>query len=183
MGHSIFDWDEEGEKNEAARPAQSHLVEEPIFERPEEPPPWNDPWQQPANEDSWEKPQNERQSQRDDQWHEPVSSWSEQKPVDQEPIEYVPYQPESVDETIRRGGLAWSAGIVFFSSIVFMLFIGWVVDWLFQSSPWGIVGGIVVGSILGFVQFFRISSQIFDSKKSEAAIRPLMPRDDDDQYH
>ena len=64
-----------------------------------------------------------------------------------------------------------------------MLFIGWVVDWLFQSSPWGIVGGIVVGSILGFVQFFRISSQIFDSKKSEAAIRPLMPRDDDDQYH
>jgi F0F1-type ATP synthase assembly protein I len=29
------------------------------------------------------------------------------------------------------------------------------------SSPWGIVAGIVLGSLIGFVQFFRITSQIF----------------------
>ena len=175
MGHSIFDWDDEREEKEAGRPTSSHLVEEPIFQQPSpEPGRLNDPWDHPATQNSWNEPQN--------QWQEPVNSWSQEQ-AEQGPVEYIPYQPESVDETVRRGGLAWSAGIVFFSSIVFMLFVGWVVDWLFQSSPWGIVGGIVLGSVLGFVQFFRISSQIFDSKKAESALRPLMPRDDEDQYH
>jgi len=71
--------------------------------------------------------------------------------------------PESIDETVRRSGLAWSAGIAFFASVVFMLVIGWMADLLFGSQPWGIVAGIVVGSLIGFVQFFRITSQIFKS--------------------
>lgn len=64
-------------------------------------------------------------------------------------------------DTVRRSGLAYSAGIAFFASVVFMLVIGWGADLLFGSSPWGIVLGIVLGSIIGFVQFFRITSQIF----------------------
>ena len=71
----------------------------------------------------------------------------------------------STDEAVRRSGLAWSAGIVFFSSIAFMLFLGWGADLLLGSSPWGLVGGIVLGSIIGFIQFFRLTSQIFDSKR------------------
>lgn len=70
-------------------------------------------------------------------------------------------QPESTAETVRRTGLAWSAGVAFFGAVVFMLIIGWGADLLLGTSPWGIVGGIVLGSIIGFVQFFRISSQIF----------------------
>jgi hypothetical protein len=69
--------------------------------------------------------------------------------------------PESYAETVRKSGLAWSAGIAFFGSVVFLMIIGWIADVLLGSSPWGIVGGIVVGSLLGFVQFFRITSQIF----------------------
>ena len=68
---------------------------------------------------------------------------------------------ESMAETVRRSGLAYSAGIAFFASVVFMLVIGWGADLLFGSAPWGIVGGIVIGSIIGFVQFFRITSRIF----------------------
>lgn len=71
-------------------------------------------------------------------------------------------QPESTAETVRRSGLAWSMGVVFFGSVVFMLVLGWGADLLFGSSPWGMVVGIVLGSIIGFVQFFRISSQIFN---------------------
>ena len=151
MANSIFDWDDEDKKK-------------PEFQQPAEfidyrnqhateDTHWKDPWEDAAVEDQWAD----------------------------EPVEYVQYQPESVDESVRRGGLAWSAGIVFFSSIVFMLFIGWGADWVFQSSPWGIVIGIILGSILGFIQFFRISSQIFNPAKSEPSIRSLMPRDDEDR--
>ena len=70
-------------------------------------------------------------------------------------------EPESMAETVRRSGLAWSAGIAFFAAVAFMLILGWGADVLLGTSPWGIVGGIVLGSIIGFVQFFRITSQIF----------------------
>jgi F0F1-type ATP synthase assembly protein I len=70
-------------------------------------------------------------------------------------------EPESFAETTRKSGLAWSAGIAFFASVVFMLILGWGADLLLGSSPWGLVGGIVLGSIIGFVQFFRLTSQIF----------------------
>ena len=72
-----------------------------------------------------------------------------------------PAEPESMAETVRRSGLAWSAGIAFFGAVVFMLILGWGADVLLGSSPWGIVGGIIIGSVIGFVQFFRITSQIF----------------------
>ena len=69
--------------------------------------------------------------------------------------------PESMAETVRRSGLAYSAGIAFFASVVFMLVIGWGADLLFGSSPWGIVLGITIGALIGFFQFFRLTSQIF----------------------
>ncbi len=69
--------------------------------------------------------------------------------------------PESVAETIRQSGLAYSAGIAFFAAVVFMLVLGWGADVLLGTSPWGIVGGIILGSVIGFIQFFRLTSQIF----------------------
>ena len=91
------------------------------------------------------------------------------------------YPADAPEETARKGGLAMSAGIVFFSSVAFMLFLGWIFDYLFASSPWGLIGGIVLGSIVGFVQFFRISSRIFGPKKADIAERPLMPPDEQHQ--
>lgn len=87
--------------------------------------------------------------------------------------------PESTADTIRKSGLAYSAGIAFFASVVFMLVIGWGADLLFGSSPWGIVGGIVLGSIIGFIQFFRITSQIFAPDKKMDSARTLLSRDDE----
>jgi F0F1-type ATP synthase assembly protein I len=70
-------------------------------------------------------------------------------------------EPESMAETVRRSGLAYSAGIAFVAAVVFMLILGWGADVLLGTSPWGVVGGIILGSIIGFVQLFRITSQIF----------------------
>lgn len=70
-------------------------------------------------------------------------------------------KPQSASETIRQSGMAYSAAIVLFGSIVFTMILGWFADLLLGSSPWGIVGGIVFGAVIGFINFFRITSQIF----------------------
>ena len=102
-------------------------------------------------------------------------------PPEPEPFAPQSFTPPSTEETARRSGLAWSAGIVFFSSIAFMLFLGWIADLLLGSSPWGVVSGVVLGSVMGFIQFFRVTSQIFNSEKSSGAINPLMSRDNDEK--
>jgi F0F1-type ATP synthase assembly protein I len=69
-------------------------------------------------------------------------------------------EPESQAESTRKSGLAYGAVITLVGSILFFLAIGWAVDKFFQSSPWGIVIGILFGSIVGFYQFIRISSKL-----------------------
>ena len=90
------------------------------------------------------------------------------------------YTPPTTAESARRVGLAWSAGVVFGGSIIFMLVLGWLFDLMVGSSPWGIVGGIVLGSIVGFMQFFRLSKQIFGPHNSMPAEKPLLSTTDDD---
>jgi len=70
-------------------------------------------------------------------------------------------EPESIADTARKSGLAYGAAITLFGSVVIMLILGWFADLLFGTEPWGIVGGIVLGAVIGFFQFFRITSQIF----------------------
>ena len=89
------------------------------------------------------------------------------------------YTPDTTEETARKSGLAFSAGIAFFGSIVFMLLLGWFADLLLGSSPWGIVAGIVLGSIIGFVQFFRITSQIFGKSGSDTPKRSFLSDEKD----
>ena len=70
-------------------------------------------------------------------------------------------KPESKVETFRKSGMAYSAAIILLGAVVFMMILGWGADLLFGTSPWGIVVGIVLGSIIGFIQFFRVTSEIF----------------------
>ncbi len=90
----------------------------------------------------------------------------------------LPFTPESMGETVRRSGLAWSASIALFGSVVFMLVIGWFADLVLGSSPWGLVAGIVLGSIIGFIQFFRINAQIFKQSQHKSHIHTLKGDDD-----
>lgn len=82
------------------------------------------------------------------------------KAIDEPLLFQMQSKPESTAETARKSGLAMSAAIALFGSVVFLLVIGWFADLLLGTSPWGIVGGIVIGSIVGFFQFFRMTSQI-----------------------
>lgn len=117
---------------------------------------------------------------KDDVERQNTDAWPEEKPRQEPDLVPVEYIPPSEGESVRRSGLAYTAGITFFGSVVFMLFLGWGADLLFGSAPWGLVGGIVLGAIIGFVQFFRITSQIFTTKNDGPAVRPLMSSDEDE---
>lgn len=82
------------------------------------------------------------------------------------------YFAPTAAETLRMTGLAWSAGIMFFGSVGLMMVFGWLVDTVLGSSPWGIVGGIVLGSVIGFVQLVRINTQLL--KTTSSVPRSLM---------
>lgn len=90
----------------------------------------------------------------------PVNSQTETK------VENFP--AETTAENLRKTGLAWSAATVLGGSVIFMMILGWFFDLVFGSKPWGIVGGIVIGAIVGFIQFFRITSQIFKNEKGHS---------------
>ena len=80
----------------------------------------------------------------------------------------IPTHTETAGESIRRTGLAWSAVTVLGGSVIFMLILGWFFDLVFGSKPWGTVGGIILGAIIGFIQFFRITSQIFKNDENNS---------------
>jgi len=112
------------------------------------------------------------------------TSFEDYPPTEQEEpfiLQNTNYSPDSADESARKMGLAWSAGIVFFSSIAFTLFLGWIADLLLGSSPWGVVGGIILGSVIGFIQFFRISSQIFGNAAPKSGPHSLFDDQDKDE--
>lgn len=67
---------------------------------------------------------------------------------------------EDVGRTVRNSGLAYGAGMSLIGSVVVMLGIGWGVDAYLDSSPIGVVVGILLGAIIGFYQFFRITARI-----------------------
>ena len=81
-----------------------------------------------------------------------------------EPVEVLPYTPETVEETARNRGLAFSAAMFLVSSVAVMLFLGWLLDRYAGTSPGFLVGGIFVGAVIGFYQFFRLTSQIINKK-------------------
>lgn len=83
---------------------------------------------------------------------------------DEEPAEkeffQPPHEPENAGETARKTGLALSAGITLFGSVVILMTFGYLADRYFGSSPTGLIVGILLGAVVGFYQFFRITSQI-----------------------
>lgn len=73
------------------------------------------------------------------------------------------YQPAAdsaaSEETARKGNLAIGAIYALIGSIVGFIIIGYLLDRVLNTSPWIIVSGIILGTIVGFYQFIRISGK------------------------
>jgi F0F1-type ATP synthase assembly protein I len=68
--------------------------------------------------------------------------------------------PETPDqETNRKSGLAYAAGLNLFACVVALSGVGWLVDRWLVTKPWFLATGVVLGSIVGLYQFIRLSSK------------------------
>ena len=110
----------------------------------------------------------------------PENGWPDE-PRHEEPVISSFYEPESQAESARRTGLGYAAGITFFATVAFMLFIGWGADLILGTKPWGIVAGIVLGAVIAFIQFFRITNRIYQKPKDLPAVKPLSSSEDDER--
>ena len=61
----------------------------------------------------------------------------------------------------RKAGFAYAAGIALFASVVSFCAAGWLIDKWFNSAPWGLIIGIVLGSAAGLFEFVRLSSKTY----------------------
>jgi ATP synthase protein I len=64
------------------------------------------------------------------------------------------------NETNRKSGIAYAAALALFSCVVLLCGAGWLLDRWLGTKPWLLVAGIVVGAIVGFYQFIRLTSQL-----------------------
>lgn len=63
-------------------------------------------------------------------------------------------------EANRRSGIAYSAAFNLFASVIGLGGVGWLLDWWLATKPWLLVGGIVLGAIVGFYQFVKLTSKL-----------------------
>ncbi len=64
------------------------------------------------------------------------------------------------EETNRKSGLAYAAAFSLFSAVVAGLIAGWLMDRWLGTRPWLLVAGIVLGAVVGFYQFVRMTSKL-----------------------
>jgi ATP synthase protein I len=60
----------------------------------------------------------------------------------------------------RKSGVAYAAALSLFFSVAALCGVGWVLDRWLGTKPWLLVAGIVLGAIVGFYQFFRLTSTL-----------------------
>ena len=72
-----------------------------------------------------------------------------------------PDPSKSNEDENRKTGFAYAAGLTLFASVAAFTGAGWMLDKWFGSQPWGLIGGIVLGSAAGLFEFVRLSSKTY----------------------
>ena len=63
-------------------------------------------------------------------------------------------------EINRKSGIAYAAAFTLFACVISLSGVGWLADRWFGTRPWLLVAGVVLGAIVGFYQFVRLTSQL-----------------------
>jgi ATP synthase protein I len=62
--------------------------------------------------------------------------------------------------TSRKMGIAYAAGLTLFVSVISLSGLGWLLDRWLKTAPWLLVAGLVLGAIVGFYQFVKLTSKL-----------------------
>jgi F0F1-type ATP synthase assembly protein I len=57
---------------------------------------------------------------------------------------------KALQENVRRSGSAASASYTLIGALVVLGGLGYGLDWWKGTSPWGVLGGLILGLIVGF---------------------------------
>ncbi|MDQ2855833.1 MAG: AtpZ/AtpI family protein [Acidobacteriota bacterium] len=68
--------------------------------------------------------------------------------------------PGDDQEGNRKSGVAYAAALSLFFSVAALCGVGWALDRWLGTKPWLLVAGIVLGAIIGFYQFFRLTATL-----------------------
>lgn len=68
-------------------------------------------------------------------------------------------EPNDQGNENRRSAVAYAAALSIFFSVAAGFGVGWALDRWLGTTPWMVVGGIVLGSALGLYQFIRMTSK------------------------
>ncbi len=60
----------------------------------------------------------------------------------------------------QKSGIAYAAGLSLFFSVAALCSVGWALDRWLGTEPWLLVAGVVLGSIVGFYQFIKLTSKL-----------------------
>lgn len=60
----------------------------------------------------------------------------------------------------QKSSIAYAAALSLFFSVATLLGLGLLLDRWLGTSPWLLVAGIVLGSVVGLYQFVRLTSRI-----------------------
>lgn len=63
-------------------------------------------------------------------------------------------------EANRKSGIAYAAGLTLFASVVLLGGVGWLFDRWLGTAPGLLVAGLVLGAVIGFYQFIRLTSKL-----------------------
>lgn len=74
---------------------------------------------------------------------------------------FVMAKPEDED-TNRKSGIAYAAAFTLFASVASLCGVGWLADRWLGTAPWLMVVGLVLGAVVGFYEFIRLTSMISD---------------------
>lgn len=67
---------------------------------------------------------------------------------------------ENTQDTARKSGLIYGAVMSLVFSVLSCLLVGWLLDEYFETSPYLVVVGILLGAVAGFYQFIRLMSRV-----------------------
>jgi ATP synthase protein I len=69
-------------------------------------------------------------------------------------------QKRADQDANRKSSLAYAAGLSLFFSVASLCGVGWLCDRWLGTKPWLMVGGIVLGSVVGFYQFIKLTAKL-----------------------